>query len=98
MGGGATLTMYNYEEMDNIPNEDVQFVINDQLFLDTLLLRIRGELICYTSFKNKQRNNKENHLIKQFDELENSINDNNIEQLEIIKTELSDIRHDKLKG
>ena len=90
--------MYNYEEMDNIPNEDVQFVINDQLFLDTLLLGIRGESISYASFKNRQRNNRENHLIKQIDELENSLNNKNIEQLEILKTELSDIRHDKRKG
>ena len=37
-------------------------------------------------------------MIKQIDELENGINDYNIEQLEILKTELSDIRHDKLKG
>ena len=57
------LPVYNYEEMDNtcIPNEDVQFVINDQLFLDTLLLGIRGESISYA--KNKERNNRENHLI-----------------------------------
>ena len=67
-------------------------MINDQLFLDTLLLGIRGDA------KNKQRNNRENQLIKQIDKLENSLNNKNIKQLEILKTELSDIRHDKLKG
>ena len=94
------LPVYNFEEIDNIPDEDVQFVINDQLFLDTLLLGIRGESISYASFKNKQRNNRENYLIKQIEELENtcSMEDNNIAQLEVLKTELCDIRHEKLKG
>ena len=49
------LHVYNYEEMNNIQNEDVQFVINDHLFLDTLLLGVRGESISYASFKNKQQ-------------------------------------------
>ena len=89
--------MYNYAEIDNIPNEDLQFVISDQLFLDTLLMEIRGESISYGSFKNKERNNRENNLRNQISELENSTEDSNIEQLEILKTELCDIRHDKLK-
>ena len=91
--------MYNYAEIDIIrANEDLQFVISDQLFLDTLLMEIRGESISYGSFKNKERNNRENNLRNQISELESSTEDNNIEQLEILKTELCDIRHDKLKG
>ena len=73
-------------------------MINDQLFLDTLLMEIRGESISYASFKNKQRNNKESVLMKQIEELENNMDDDNAEQLEILKTELYDIRNDKLKG
>ena len=86
------LPVYNYAEIDDIPNEELQFVINDQLFLDTLLMEIRGESISYASFKNKQRNNREKYLIKQIEELDNSIENNNIDQLEILKTELYDIR------
>lgn len=73
-------------------------MINDQLFLDTLLMEIRGESISYASLKNKQRNNRESVLMKQIEELENSMDDDNAEQLEILKTELYDIRNDKLKG
>ena len=51
-------SQYDYMEMDNIPNEDVQFVINNKLFLNTLLLGIRGESIFYASFKNKQTTGK----------------------------------------
>ena len=58
------LPVYNYEELDNIPNEETQFVINDQLFLDTLLMEIKGDSISYASFKDKQRNNRESFLMK----------------------------------
>ena len=92
------LPVYDYEQIDNISNEDVQFTINDQLFLDTLLMQIRGESISYASFKNKQRNNREKLLMNQIDDLENIRNENNMDQLEILKTELQDIRHEKLKG
>ena len=36
--------------------------------------------------------------MKQIAELENSKDDDSLEQLEILKTELFDIRNDKLKG
>ena len=61
-------------------------------------MEIRGESISYASFKNKQRNNREKLIMNQIDELENSRNENNMDQLEILKTELQDIRHEKLKG
>ena len=93
-----SLPVYNYEELDNIPNEDIQFVINDQLFLGTLLMEIRGESISYASFKNKQRNNRESVLMKQIEELEKSMDDDNIRAARILKTELYDVRNDKLKG
>lgn len=92
------LPIYNLDEIDNIPNEDIQFTINDQLFLDTLLMEIRGEAISYASFKNKQRNKRENTLIKQIEKIENNLADSNAEQLENLKTELYDIRNEKLKG
>ena len=56
-------------------------------------MEIRGESISYASFKNKQINKRENILIKQIEELENSTDDRNIEHLENLKTELYDIRN-----
>ena len=90
------MPVYNLEEINNIPNKEIQFLINDQFFLDTLLMEIKS--ISYASFKNKQINKRENILIKQIEELENSTDDRNIEHLENLKTELYDIRNDKLKG
>ena len=36
------LPVYNLEDLDKIPNEEIQLRINDQLFLDVLLMEIRG--------------------------------------------------------
>ena len=45
------LPVYNIDEIDNIPNTEIQFNINDQLFLDILLMELRGQSISYASFK-----------------------------------------------
>ena len=92
------LPVYNIEEIDRIPNEDIQFTIDDQLFLDTLLMELRGESISFSSYKNKQINQREKELIKNINDLENCVDESNMEQIEILKTELCDIRNYKMKG
>ena len=39
----------------NILNEQIEFTINDQLFLETLLLMIRGNSIKYSSLRKKKK-------------------------------------------
>ena len=92
------LPVYNIDEIDNIPNTEIQFNINDQLFLDVLLMELRGQSISYASFKNKQRNNLEKDLINKITNLENNLNENNFGELFVLKTELHDIRQENLKG
>ena len=43
----------NIEPGENIPNQDIVFNINDQLFLETLLMMIRGNTIKYSSIRKK---------------------------------------------
>ena len=50
----------------NIPNEDIMFNINDQLFLEILLCIIRGYTIKYSSFKKKQPIAEDQNLRKEF--------------------------------
>ena len=92
------LPVYNIDEIDNIPNTEIQFNINDQLFLDVLLMELRGQSISYASFKNKQRNNLEKDLINKITYLENILNETNYGEPDIFKTELQDIRQEKIKG
>ena len=38
-----SLPVYNVENIDQIPDEELQFIINDALFLETLMMEIRGK-------------------------------------------------------
>ena len=42
----------NYNKNDSDQNKE--FIINDQLLLETILMMIRGETIKYSSFKKKK--------------------------------------------
>ena len=92
------LPVYNLENLNTVPNEELQLVINDQLFLDVLLMEIRGKSISYASFKNKNRETREKDLTKTIADLENNETEDTAEQLENLKNELINIRHEKLKG
>ena len=92
------LPVYNLENLNTVPNEELQLVINDQLFLDVLLMEIRGKSISYASFKNKNRETREKDLTKTIADLENNETEDTAEQLETLKNELINIRHEKLKG
>ena len=107
------LPVYNIDQAETIPDEEIQFSINDQLFLEVLLMELRGQSILYASssssssssssypfasYKNKQKYNREKELIKCIGEIEGCINVSNTEQLDTMKTELFDIRQEKLKG
>ena len=54
------LPVYDIENIHNIPDQQIQFTINDQLFLETLLMELRGKSISYSSFKKKQEEKTEN--------------------------------------
>ena len=47
------LPVYNMDQINNIPDDQIQFVINDQLFLETLLMELRGKSISFSSYKKK---------------------------------------------
>ena len=62
---------------NNRNNEDTQqseFNINDQLFLETLLLMIRGNTIKYSSFKRKKQQQEEIRLEQEIRILEDEVN------------------------
>ena len=90
----------------NIENTQLEeFNINDQLFLETLLLMIRGNTIKYSSFKKKQQQQEEIRPEREIKILEyevnlnfNNISEEKINNLENKKTTLSDIQRKKMKG
>jgi len=42
------------DNINLINNAEIQFTINDQLFLETLLMNIRGKTISYSTYKKKK--------------------------------------------
>ena len=65
--------VYNFENIANIPDSEIQFTINDQLFLEVLLMELRGISIPYSSYKHKEQNKRENKLIERITSLENNL-------------------------
>ena len=96
-------TNLNPDEM--IPNQDLQFNINDQLFLETLLMMIRGDTIKYSSIKKKLSCKEEQSLEKEIKDLEDNINTNfshiineQFNTLAQKKDRLEEIRKAKIQG
>ena len=85
-------------DIENILNSNIKFNINDQLFLETLLMNIRGKTISYSSFKKKQQDNKEEKLIKEIENLEKQNTNENQNVLQEKKNELLEIRKKKIEG
>ena len=91
--------VYDIKYLEN-NDEDIQFVISTDLLFETLLMRIRGETIKYTSILKKSINRKEIPLIKDIENLE-SVEDsggNNANLLKSKKQELQDLRKNKMNG
>ena len=50
------MPVYNFDDINSIPAKDIQFTINNHLFLDVLLMEFRGTAISWSSHKNKLKN------------------------------------------
>ena len=72
--------------------------INSQLFLETLLMEIRGKTISYSSYKRKERDKIERDLLKDIDTVECNVNQASIQFLENKKQDLENIRKEKIKA
>ena len=66
----ALLAVYNTENIINIRNNELQFTINDQLSLETLLMETRGKSISYSCFKMKENEKIEMQLMEEISILE----------------------------
>ena len=89
--------VYNLDNIDQIPKDEIHFTINDQHFLDTLLMEIRGKSISYSVYKKKKYTELEQNICDEIKSLEESdILD--WDKIERKKHELLELRKEKLKG
>ena len=91
--------------VNDILDNEIVFNINDQLFLETLLMTIRGNTIKYSSIKKRKKLEKENKLEQEINELEEIINNDfsNADEDKIVnlarkKETLIEIRKEKIEG
>ena len=90
--------VYDHNNLNNMNKSDIHFTINDQLFLDALLMKIRGKTISFASYKRKNSDRIEKQLIQEISEIEKSFNESKIDSLEQKRDELNSIRNNKLQG
>lgn len=89
------LPIYDTEYM--LENDSLQFTISDQLFLEVLLMEIRGKTISYSSYVKKQKVLREETLYNEIKKLEE---EPNIDAKNLMRqrNELGNIRKEKLEG
>ena len=93
-----SLPVYNRENIINIDRSELQFIIDDQLFMETLLMEIRGETISFSSNKKKAKNQREKHNENEISFLETNLNETNKDRLSSLQSELENLRIEKLHG
>ena len=93
-----SVSLYNRDIRD-IENNLIQFTISDKLFLDMLLLNIRGKSIKFASQLKRDDNEKEKVLISDIQTLENNPSLSQLTELiQDKKQELKQIRDKRLQG
>jgi hypothetical protein len=95
---------YNKDNVVNCPNSEIQLTVNDQLFWETLLVMLRGEIINFASRKKKRATEEELNLNKQIQDIEKNITEDpstyleNVKKLEALNNDLEILRKQKIDG
>lgn len=90
--------MYNIDNISSVPDVNIQFIISDELFLDALLMEIKGKTISYSTYIKIKTLERENMLEKDFSNLEQNLIQDSSQKLEDKHDYLDEIRIIKLKG
>ena len=70
--------VYNLDNIENIPDELIEFQMNNQLFFEVLLMEIRGKTISYVTHKKKEEAKTENELVEEIQLMEVDLKCNSI--------------------
>lgn len=92
------LPVYNFDNIDNISDNDLQFTISDQLFFEMLLLKIREKTISYSCYKKKADLQKERELESEIKLLSDNLDEHVLDRLECLNVQLQELRDNKVQG
>ena len=94
------LPVYNHNNFKQLDLAEIELLINDQLFFETLLLEIRGKTIAYSSFKKRENEKQEKNLNDEIKKIESEVDlgQEQVINLEQKKLELQELREIKIRG
>lgn len=93
------IPVYNPEYLNDFENSEIKMKISYKLFLETILMQIRGKTIKFAAHLKKQEREQEKQLITDIENIENSTNLLQLSDLlEDKKFQLEELRNDNLKG
>ena len=73
--------IYNRDKIKEIDDNELQLTINVQLFLEMLLLEIRGKTISFASYIKKSKEQRFRNLQEEIATLEKNVTENSIENI-----------------
>ncbi|KAK3107474.1 hypothetical protein FSP39_015361 [Pinctada imbricata] len=93
-------TNYERNEIQDIDPNNITLTIDDQLFLETLIVIIRGNTISYSTAKKRELIQQTENLEKKIEKLENhdGLTEDRQNELRNLKKELEQIRENKMKA
>ena len=92
------IPVYQFDNLDKIEDKDIQFTISDTMFLEMLLLNIRGNSIRFSSRAKRQQNDQEKELQEEIANLESREDEENFGLINTKKEKFQEIRDSKLQG
>ena len=90
--------VYQLENINELNDAEIEFRIPDHLFLDTLLMNIRGKTISYSTYKKKMQKETQSNLENEIKLLEENFNEESLKVIEEKQKHLEEIRSQTLKG
>ena len=90
--------VYNTDNIDLIPNEQLCFRISDQIFFEVLLMNIRSKCISFSTFLKRKETEQIQNLEKKLKILEENVTDQSLDELDTVKNELEEIRNKRMEG
>ena len=92
------LPVYDRNHLKEILNSEIQFTVDDQLFLETLLMEIRGKSISYGSYRKKVKNERELEIQSKIKLLEENFSQSNLDEYYLLRNEVQQLQQEKMKG
>ena len=100
-----TIQEYSDDNIENTTDPEIKLKIDDSLFLETFLMKVRGKSISFSSFLKKKINDKTCKLEFQIKNCEDAIRKNfqsidepTLSELSKLKIELQQIKEEELRG